>query len=35
MSQQSPEEIQRKQVELHWLLSTTVQVDETVFFLQD
>lgn len=31
MSQQSPEEIQRKQIELHWLLSTTMQVDEMVF----
>ena len=31
MSQQSPEKIQRKQVELHWLLPATMQVDETNF----
>ena len=29
MSQQSSQEIQGKQVKLHWLLPTTMQVDET------
>ena len=31
MSQQSAEEVQRKQVELHWLVSATMQVDEKTF----
>lgn len=28
MSQQSAEEVQRKQIELYWLVSATMQVDE-------